>query len=118
MWRRLVVLDERRADVREKVRIRPSIARSPCSQTVKNSPLSIKITLAGMLANIYTARRRHILKMMTTKELPDASPTRRSGRELRLVFVPARLPRRTRRRGRARSPVGARARAPAQRILI
>ena len=65
--------------MREKVRIRQSLARSPCSQTVKNSPLSIKITLAGMLANIYTARRRHLLKIMTRKELPDASPTRRSG---------------------------------------
>ena len=69
----------RHADVREKVRIRQSLARSRCSQTVKISPLSSKITLAEMLANIYTARRRHILKMMTMKELPDASPARWSG---------------------------------------
>ena len=62
--------------MREKVRIGHSLARSPYSQTVKNSPLSTKITLAEMLANIYTARRRHILKMTTIKELSDASPTR------------------------------------------
>ena len=83
VWRRLVLLvmndRPRRADVREKVRIRQSLARSPCSQTVKNSPLSIKITLAEMLANIYTARRVGDLSEMTLEGVRDASPTRRSG---------------------------------------
>mgnify|MGYP006191968899 CR=1 FL=1 len=37
------------------------------------------------------------------------------GWELRLEFVPAGLPRR---RGRARSPAGAHARAPARRIVV
>ena len=47
----------RRPDVRTKLRIRESLARSRCSQIVKNKPLSIKIALAGMLANIYTVCR-------------------------------------------------------------
>ena len=43
--------------MRTKVRMRESLARSRCSQMVKNKPLSIKIALSGMLANIYTVCR-------------------------------------------------------------
>ena len=43
-----------RAGVRTKMRMRESLARSRCSQMVKKKPFSIKIDLAGMLANIYT----------------------------------------------------------------
>ena len=46
-----------RAGVRTKVRMRESLARSRCSQMVKNKPFSIKIALSGMLANIYTVCR-------------------------------------------------------------
>jgi len=46
-----------RADLRTKVRTQESLARSRCSQMVKNKPLSINIDLAGMLPRICTVWR-------------------------------------------------------------
>ena len=59
--------------------MRESLARSRCSQMVKNKPLSIKIGLSGMLANIYTVLPRRQLDFLILQGVGGASPTRRSG---------------------------------------